>query len=253
MANLKGKNIIITGASRGLGAETAIRFSKSGANLVLIAREKTELEKIRNKCKSPGNHTSIEADLLQTDKIESVVDKAKKFLKKIDCVVHCAGGGLGKRDPLIKQEDFTLLFKLNVIAAAEINRVVLADMIKRKQGNIVHVGSVAGKEAIASVGYSTVKAALNMYVRSLGRETAKHDVVVTGINPGGFFADGNSMDRLGKNNPDELKKFIETRLPRKKLGNVSEIIPLIEFLCSDEASMMSGCMVPIDAGEGLAT
>lgn len=251
MSELKGKNIIITGASRGLGSEAAIAFSKSGAKLVLIARTKEDLEMIRKKCKNPKKHLSIATDLTDARGISKAVHEAKKFLVKIDCVLHAAGGGLGKRDPLIDLNDMILLFKLNVGAAAEINRLVLPDMIKSRNGSLVHVGSIAGKEAVASVGYNTVKAALNMYVRSLGRQMAGLGVIVTGINPGGFVAPGNSMERLEKNKPEAYNQFIEQRLPRKKMSNASEIIPLLEFLCSKEASMMCGCMVPIDGGEGI--
>ena len=251
MADLKNKNIIITGASRGLGSEVAIAFSKSGAKLVLVARTKEDLEMIRKKCKDPKKHLSIATDLTDARGISKAIHEAKKFLVKIDCVLHVAGGGLGKRDPLIAWDDILLLFKLNVCAATEINRLVLPDMIKHKQGNLVHIGSIAGKEAVAAVGYNTVKAALNMYVRSLGREMASSGVIVTGINPGGFLAPGNSMRRLKKNNPEAFKKFIEQRMPREKLGDASEMIPLLEFLCSKEASMMCGCMVPIDGGEGI--
>lgn len=245
------KSIIITGASRGLGSEAAIAFSKSGARLVLIARTNEDLEMIRKKCKDPKRHLSIATDLTDARGIGKAIHEAKKFLVKIDCVLHVAGGGLGKRDPLIDLNELILLFKLNVGAAAEINRLVLPDMIKVRSGNLVHVGSIAGKEAVGSVGYNTVKAALNMYVRSLGRQMAGSGVIVTGINPGGFLAQGNSMRRLEKNNPEAFKKFIEQRMPRGKLGDASEITPLLKFLCSKEAVMMCGCMVPIDGGEGI--
>jgi len=251
MADLKDKNIIITGASRGLGSEAAIAFSKSGAKLVLIARTNEDLEMIRKKCKDPKRHLSIAADLTDARGIAKAIHEAKNFLAKIDCVLHVAGGGMGKRDPLIDLNDLILLFKLNVGAAVEINRIVLPDMIKSRNGNLVHVGSIAGKEAVASVGYNTVKAALNMYVRSLGRQMAGLGIIVTGINPGGFLAPGNSMRMLEKNNPEAFKKFLEQRMPRKKLGDSSEIIPLLKLLCSKSAGMMCGCMVPIDGGEGI--
>ena len=252
MLNLKNKNIIITGASRGLGSSAAIDFSKDGAKLVLIARSDEDLEAVRKKCKHTDRHLCISADLTNPQDVQKAVAEAKKFMKSIDCVLHAAGGGLGKCEPLIKLEDLLLLFRLNLGAAVQINRMILPDMIKKKKGNIVHVGSIAGKEAVASVGYNTAKAALNMYVRSIGREMAGSGIVITGINPGGFDAPGNSMARLARNNPKALKNFIEQRLPRKRLGDAKEITSLLKFLCSDEASMMAGCMVPIDAGEGVA-
>jgi 3-oxoacyl-[acyl-carrier protein] reductase len=123
-------------------------------------------------------------------------------------------------------------------------------MQARRKGNIVHVCSIASGEAVGSVGYNTVKSALAAYVWSLGRELAPFGVVVTGISPGGFSAPDNAMERLRKANPSAWLDFVKNRLPRGVMGQAEELIPLLKFLCSDEASMMGGCVVPIDAGEG---
>jgi 3-oxoacyl-[acyl-carrier protein] reductase len=114
------------------------------------------------------------------------------------------------------------------------------------------VGSIASYEAAGSVSYNTVKAGLAAYVRTLGRELAGDGIIATGVLPGGFIAPGNAMDRLKTNKPDVYEKFIADRLPRKKMGEAEEIVPLLTLLCSEGASMMSGCLVPIDAGEGKA-
>ena len=74
--------------------------------------------------------------------------------------------------------------------------------------------------------------------------------MVTGILPGGFISPDNAMARLRKKNIKAYKKFIKTRLPRKLMGDVNEVLPMLLFLCSKHSSMMGGCLVPIDAGEG---
>ena len=76
--------------------------------------------------------------------------------------------------------------------------------------------------------------------------------MATGILPGGFSAPGNSWERLEEKKPAVVKQFIEERLPRGFLGKGEELIPMIRLLCSEDASMMAGCLVPIDAGEGLS-
>ena len=252
MVKLEGKGILITGASRGLGAVCAKEFSIQGARLVLAARSKGALLRVQESCVNPGKHLIISADLTDMGELQKCIKKSKNFLRGIDVVLHAAGGGLGFKDSLIKAADLEKIFKLNVIVPVEINRLVACDMIKREKGNLVHVGSIASSEAIASVGYNTVKAALAAYVRSLGNELAGSDVVVTGILPGGFTAPGNSWERLIAKKPDLVKKIIKERLPRKCLAHAEELIPLLSFLCSDAASMMGGCLVPIDAGEGKA-
>ena len=84
----------------------------------------------------------------------------------------------------------------------------------------------------------------------MGRELYKENVIITGILPGGFIAPGNAMERLKSKNIKEYKRFIKNRLPRKLMGHFNEILPILLFLCSKHSSMMGGCLVPIDAGEG---
>lgn len=252
MFTLKDKRILITGASRGLGSVCAGAFAEQGAQLALMARSRDALEEVRASCSHAGDHLAIAVDLTDGPALEKAVREALAFLGRIDAVLHVAGGGLGLREPLICSGDLLKLFSLNVAAAAEINRLVAPAMMERGRGNLVHVGSVASAEAVASVGYNTVKAGLAAYVRSLGNQLAAHGVVVTGILPGGFNAPGNSWQRLKANKPAVVDRFIAERLPRGRLAEAEELVPLIAFLCSDAASMMGGCLVPIDAGEGKA-
>ncbi|SRR3989344_715649 len=251
MFNLENKKIIITGASKGLGLVCAKELAQKGARLVLMARSYDLLEEVRKSCQNPDTHLSVEVDFLgKPDKIAEAIEKATTFLGEIDAVLHVAGGGYGLRDPFITSEDLEKLLAVNLKGAVEINRLVLPGMIHRKKGNLVHVGSITSSEAVASVGYNTVKAALAAYVRSIGKEVAKSGVIATGILPGAFYAPGNSWERLEKNKPEVVKTFIEERVPRGFLGKAEEMLPIILLLCSDSASMMSGCLVPIDAGEG---
>lgn len=249
---LEDKKILITGASKGLGFVCAKALAKEKTRLVLTARSKEKLEKLRNSLSNPEKHMCFAADLTEPKAIQELIKKSKEFFGSFDVLLHVAGGGLGLRDPLLSTEEFEKLYKLNIGIAAEINRLVVPDMIKKGSGNVVHVCSIASTEATGSVGYNTAKSALAAYVRTLGREIASTGVIVTGILPGGFLAPGNSFERLRESKPDVYKKFIKERLPRKRLGDAKEIVPLILLLCSPAASMMSGCCVPIDGGEGMS-
>lgn len=248
--NLENKKILITGASKGLGSVCAKALADNDAKLVLMARTEAKLEEVRLSCKNPEKHLSIALDLTKETELHEGLAKAKEFLGEINVVLHVVGGGLGLREPLLGSEDIIKLFTLNVAVATEINRIVTPDMIKQKTGNLVHVASIASSETTGSVGYNTVKAALAAYVRSLGREIAGSGVVATGILPGGFCAPENSMVRLKTEKPDVFEDFVKERLPRGFMGHAEELIPILLLLCSDSASMMGGCLVPIDAGEG---
>ena len=245
-----GKRIIVTGASRGLGAEACKALAEKGAKIAMLSRSKKEMDFLKDGLKNPSNHISIKVNLLKNSEIKLAIKKAKKFLKQIDIVIHVAGGGLGLKENLINNEDLKTLLQINLGAAAEINRLIVSNKTKSQFLKLVHVGSIASSEAVASVGYNVAKSALATYIRSLGRELYKNKVIVTGILPGGFIASGNAMERLKNKNIKDYKKFIKTRLPRGVMGNVNEILPMLLFLCSKHAAMMGGCLVPIDAGEG---
>ncbi len=252
MGIIKNKKILITGASKGLGYVCAKAFAAEGAQLVMMARTGEKLEALRSSFEEPEKHLCIPLDLTDTLQLHKGVEQARHFLGEIDAVIHVAGGGLGLRNNLLSADEMEKLFALNVKCAAEINRLVAPAMTARGKGNLVHICSIASSEATGSVGYNTVKAALAGYVRSLGREMAASGVIVTGILPGGFLAPENSWARFEARDPNGVQRFIDERLPRKRLGAAEELIPLLKFLCSEQASMMGGCLVPIDAGEGKA-
>ena len=241
------KKIIIIGASKGLGQAAAIWFSKLNYKIALLSRSHLNLEKVRKKCKNSKLHISLEINLLDISTIKKSINRAIKFLNGVDVVLHAAGGGLGLKENLISANDFLKLLNLNILSAVEINRLIIPKM---KKGNIIHVGSIASYESVGSVGYNSAKATITAYVKTLGRELSKKNIIMTGILPGGFIAPENAMHRLKKNNKKAFNDFIKNRLPRKKMGNTNEIMPIIEFLASKNAGMMSGCLIPMDGGEG---
>lgn len=219
---------------------------------MIAGRNIEKLEELLQAFPDTDNHRVFAGDLTCPEICRDLVSQALDFLGGFDIIIHVAGGGYGFRDPLLTWEQFDKLLKINVSCAVEINKMVIPEMIKNDYGRVIHIGSIAGQEATGSVGYNTVKAALSGYVRSLGRELAGSGVVVTGILPGAFYAPGNSWERLEENKPDVVEKFIKDQLPRGRIAEAEEIVPLILFLAGNSASMMSGSCVPIDAGEGKA-
>ena len=252
MYKFENKKILLTGASKGLGCICAKAFAENGAQLLITARSIEQLEQLRQSLPNPDKHMAFAADLTQPEKITELIEESENFLGGFDVIIHVAGGGLGLRDPLLTLEDSRRLYELNVGIAVGVNRLVIPKMIATGAGNVVHVCSIASTEATGSVGYNTSKAALAAYVRSLGREIADTGVIVTGILPGAFLAPNNAFVRLRENNPEVYKNFVQERLPRKRIGQANEITPLLFFLSSSAATMMSGCCVPIDAGEGMS-
>ena len=161
-----GKRIIVTGASRGLGAMACEALAKRGAKIAMLSRSKKEIDNLKNRLKNPSSHISIKVDLLKNNVIKLAIKKAKKFLKQIDIVLHVAGGGFGLKEKLIKNEDLKTLIQINLGAPAEINRLVVGGKTKSQFLKLVHVGSLASSEAVGSVGYNVAKSALAAYVEA---------------------------------------------------------------------------------------
>ena len=119
----------------------------------------------------------------------------------------------------------------------------------RKYGDLVEIYY---DKINSSLGYNTVKASLVVYVKSLAINLIKDNVIVTGLLPGAFEAKDNAFVRLKKRNYRAYKNFIKTRLPRKKIGNAEEFLPLINLLCSSEGAILAGSSISADACESKA-
>ena len=145
IGEFKDKNILITGASKGLGYACSLAFEKQGARLVMAARSLDKLEKLRNSFSDPAKHLVFAGDLVERKNIKDLVNKCLEHTGGIDIVLHVLGGGYGFRDPLLTWEQLETLHRVNVGVAAEINRLVAPEMIRKRSGRLVHVGSIASQ------------------------------------------------------------------------------------------------------------
>ena len=123
----KGKKFLVTGASRGLGLKVCEILDSKGAKIAMISRSIKEMEKTLKKLQNPKKHICIKVDFLKNDQIKIGFDKALKFLKEIDVILHIAGGGYGLSDPLINNEDVNKLLSINLLGAIEINRCFIVE------------------------------------------------------------------------------------------------------------------------------
>jgi 3-oxoacyl-[acyl-carrier protein] reductase len=246
------KTVLITGASKGLGSIAAVAFAERGARVYLVGRTEERLQELRQSLPKPDSHKIFCGDLLERETVEQLTKKVQQDWGAPGIILHCMGGGYGFREPLLTWEQLEKLHRVNFAAGAEINRFLMPAMIERGGGYVVHVGSTASTEAIGSVGYNTVKAALAAYVRSVGNAFAGSNVVVTGILPGAFYGPGNAWRRMEETKPEVAAKFAAERLPRGRIAEGEEMLPLLYLLTGSGASMMAGTCVAVDAGESHA-
>ena len=206
------KNLLITGASSGLGKKISEHFSKKNFNLVCIGKTKVKIQKFKKNLNNKKN-IYFSYDLVKDKNLIKLINKLKK-IDDLDGVIHCMGGGLGIHEDLITKKNFIKLFNCNLFAQSEINNLLIKNYIKKKkQLKIIHISSVASLENVASIGYSTAKAALNIYSKILAKKFIKDKIFVKNLILGGFETEDNSFGRLKKKNFRAYKNFIKKECP----------------------------------------
>ena len=253
---IKNKRILITGASRGIGAEIARQFSNEGSQISLIARNEGNLKSILKKIGgTKAGHDYLSLDLREKGAPSQAVKELFDRHVDIDIVIHNVGGGLGIKDPMAKIDDWLNVLQFNVGIAIEMNNLILPHMIEKQWGRIIHISSinaVTGGTMVEPYGgapaYSCAKAYLNMYIKVVGRELAKNNVIISGVMPGTTISDGKHWDKLQKTNPELVKDYLERYQAIGRFGRAEEIAPFVLLLSSEQASFASGSVLPVDGG-----
>ena len=241
------KNILITGASSGLGLFLTKYFNHINYEVTAIGKDKSKVKKLKSQLLNKNKKNCLSIDLNNKKNLI----KLFKFIKgkKFNAVIHCLGGGFGKHDPLINKKDLEYLFNLNVGISLALNKEIVEKKLYKNNLKLIHIGSVAGLESIASVGYSIVKASLISYTKSLSKHLINKDIFVHCVLPGAFEYENNSFERLKIKNKKIYKDFIKNKLPRKKIANAENMIGLFKLLISDEGNMLTGSSITIDFSE----
>lgn len=261
----KNKIMIITGASRGIGKEIAIRASKEGAKVVLVDlldEGKYVADEINN---NGGEAIFIKANLLKEKEVKALVEKTVDTFSKIDILINNAGiSGAANSIHQTATEDFDFIFKTNFYSVFLCSKYVITQLIKQNTGGaIVNTASIGGLVGLAATpAYVSSKHAINGLTKNMAIDYAKYGIRVNSINP----AQTNTpMQKEGyKIAKEKLQKAIEMGLIKKedakslmgdKADNLQhrvlgadEQAASILFLASDDASYLTGCTLQTDAG-----
>lgn len=238
---LKGKNVFITGSTRGIGLAMAHKFASLGANIVLNGRREIGEELISEFSDYGVQVIPISGDVSDSTDAKRMVEKAIEKLGSVDILVNNAGITKDKLMLKLTEEDFEQVLKVNLVGAFNMTQAVLKPMTKARQGAIVNVSSVVG--LIGNVGqanYAASKAGLIGFTKSVAREVAARNVRVNAIAPGMIESD--MTDVLS----DKVKEATLAQIPMKRFGNTSEVAEVATFLARQE--YLTGQVIAIDGG-----
>lgn len=244
MNKLSGKKALITGSSSGIGAGAALAFAKEGADVVINYPTASEKEKALDICKkiseSGQKALAVQADVSLEEDANALVDEATSFLGSLDILVNNAGiahAGMVEEIP-VKMWDRLIAVHLRSIFL--VTRKVIPGMYSQNYGKIINTASqLAYKGAPGFTHYTAAKGAILSFTRSLALEVGERNVSVNSIAPGATHTP--ILDDV----PDDLLESIRQSIPKKRLAEISDIVPTYVFLASDESSHFQGqCLSP---------
>jgi 3-oxoacyl-[acyl-carrier protein] reductase len=246
--NLRGKLALVTGASKGIGKAIALQLAREGASVILVARTKAALEALHEEMpKAAEGHYVMPVDLMQEGGVADLVKQVKERLREPDIIVHNLGGSLAV-PTMSSVDDWQKVWFYNVGIVHALNLAFIPGMRERKWGRIVCLSTLSTRTFNGYPPYVSAKCALDGYIKSVCREVARDNVIISGVAPGAIYSEGRHFAKLQKENPAALEEYFKNHLPTWRLGTGQDIAPVVAYLCSDQAAFMAGSIVGIDGG-----
>ena len=244
---LSGKVAVVTGASKGIGAEIARHLAAEGASVVVnYASSKAGADKVVAEITGKGGKAvAVQADVAKPDDIKRLFAETKKAFGRLDVLVNNAG--VYEFAPLeaITPEHFHRQFDLNVLGLI----LTTQEAVKHfgpAGGSVVNISSVVGKLALPNATvYTATKAAVDSITRTLGAELGPKKIRVNAVNPGMVVTEGNASAADAEN---EFRKVIEAHTPLGRIGQVDDIAPAVVFFASDDSKWVTGETLYIAGG-----
>ena len=242
---IENKNILITGAAGGIGKAIVQSFDDKGNKLLITGTNNEKLNSLSNSLTSISD--VVICDLNDIKNIEKITDKIKTFFEnKVDILINNAGITRDNIAIRMKEEQWLDVINVNLNSTFFLTKDVLKFMLKNRYGRIINISSISGTDGNKGQGnYAASKGGLLALTKSLAKEVGRRNITVNCIAPGLIETD------MTSHLSDTVKQGYLDRIPLKKLGKPEDIGQMILFLCSDEASYITGQTFYIDGGMSL--
>ena len=245
MKDLKDKNIIVTGASGGIGNSIIKKLSESGANVLATGTNVEKLEKLKLEFK---NIKILRFDISQNEKIENFIENACLELGgNLNCLINNAGITQDNLAIRMSLDEWKKVIDLNLTSTFLLSKFAIKKMLKNKHGKIINITSVVGHTGnLGQANYTASKAGIIAMSKSLAIEYAKKNININCISPG--FIKTAMTDKLD----DKFKEIILSKIPSARLGEPEDIANAVLFLISNQSNYINGETLHVNGGMYMA-
>lgn len=247
MFDYKGKVVVVSGASSGLGKSMAIAFAKQGADVAVTARRVNRLEEVAKEIESYGvKALAVRCDVTDDKEIEESSKKILETFGKVDVLVNCAGSSMGGAVESMTNEAWDFTVATDMTSVFKVTRAYLPSMIEKGYGRVINIASMYGLFGTnqQQCAYHATKAGVINYTRAAAAELAPKGITVNAICPGYFETELTSATL----NTKEFQDYVGLVTPMARYGNADELSPAAIFLGSEEASYVTGVALAVDGG-----
>ena len=241
MIDIKNLNIVLTGATGGIGSSILEKLVSSGANVLATGTNEEKLKSISEKYKSVKTERF---DISAHEEIENFINRANELLgNKIDVLINNAGITRDNLSIRMKKEEWNSVIDINLTAAFLLSKNVIKKMIKNKKGKVINITSVVGHTGnVGQANYSASKAGLVAMSKSLALEYGKKNININCVSPG-FI----TSDMTNKIN-DDYKELLKSKIPLNRFGDPKEVANTVIFLCSNLSDYITGETIHVNGG-----
>ena len=245
MNNLKSKNIVVTGASGGIGNSIVKKLNESGANILASGTRIEKLEELQLRYK---NIQILKFDISQSDKIEKFIDEATSVLGgNLDGIVNNAGITQDNLAIRMSLEEWKKVIDINLTSTFLLSKFAIKKMLKNKSGKVINITSVVGHTGnLGQANYTASKAGIIAMSKSLAIEYAKKNININCISPG--FIKTAMTEKID----EKFKEIIISKIPSARLGEPVDIANAVLFLASDYSNYINGETLHVNGGMYMA-